>query len=119
MIKVKGVNIWPQTIDAAVFAVEEIEEYNGRVWIHDDGHETVSLKAEFKPGAGDEPSRRAILDRLRATLRETTQVTMDVDEVPHGTLPRFECKARRWTDERIKGLERVSYLEHSAPTAKR
>lgn len=27
------------------------------------------------------------------------------------TLERFEYKARRWTDERIQGLERVKYLE--------
>jgi len=30
---------------------------------------------------------------------------------PLGTIPRFEYKVRRWTDERIKGLERVKYLE--------
>jgi len=40
-----------------------------------------------------------------------TQVTMDVEEVPHGTLPRFEYKARRWSDERTKGMEQVKFLE--------
>jgi hypothetical protein len=36
---------------------------------------------------------------------------MKVAEAPAGTLPRFEYKARRWTDERISGLERVKYIE--------
>jgi hypothetical protein len=36
---------------------------------------------------------------------------MRVEEVPSGTLPRFEYKVRRWTDERVEGLERVKYLE--------
>jgi phenylacetate-coenzyme A ligase PaaK-like adenylate-forming protein len=26
-------------------------------------------------------------------------------------LPRFEYKVRRWTDERVEGLERVKYIE--------
>jgi hypothetical protein len=28
-----------------------------------------------------------------------------LEEVPHGTLPRFEYKVRRWTDERTEELE--------------
>jgi phenylacetate-coenzyme A ligase PaaK-like adenylate-forming protein len=48
---------------------------------------------------------------LSEKIKEATQVTMKVEEVPHGTLQRFEYKARRWTDERIEGLERVKYLE--------
>jgi hypothetical protein len=32
---------------------------------------------------------------------------MILEAVPHGTLPRFECKVRRWTDERVQGLERI------------
>jgi len=39
--------------------------------------------------------------RLSDKIKEVTQVTMRVEEVPHGTLPRFEYKARRWTDERV------------------
>jgi phenylacetate-coenzyme A ligase PaaK-like adenylate-forming protein len=39
------------------------------------------------------------------------QVTMKFEAVPHGTLPRFEYKVRRWTDERVEGLERVKYIE--------
>ena len=44
-------------------------------------------------------------------IKEMTYVTMRLEEVPHGTLPRFEYKVRRWTDERVEGLERVKYIE--------
>ena len=40
-----------------------------------------------------------------------TQVSMVLEDVPYGTLPRFEYKVRRWTDERIEGLERIKYIE--------
>ena len=47
----------------------------------------------------------------RRKVKEMTQVTMQLEEVPHGTLPRFEYKVRRWTDERVEGLERVKFIE--------
>jgi hypothetical protein len=38
---------------------------------------------------------------------------MDVEAVPHGTLPRFDYKVRRWTDERLEALEQVKFPEKS------
>jgi len=111
MIKIKATNVWPQAVDTAVFSFGEIEEYNGRVFITEDGLEVAAVSVEFKKTALDNRAKATILKRLSDTIREVTQVTMSVEEVPHGTLPRFEYKARRWTDERIEGLERVKYIE--------
>ena len=52
-----------------------------------------------------------LIRKLIEKIKEATQVSMKVEEVPRGTLPRFEYKVRRWTDERVEGLERVKYLE--------
>ena len=49
--------------------------------------------------------REKVAKENRYFLKELTQVTMQLEEVP------FEYKARRWTDERIEDLERVKYLE--------
>lgn len=111
MIKIKATNVWPQTVDEAVFFFDAIEEYQGRVFITEDGQEVAKVSVEFKKGAMQDKARSDILKRLYDIIKERTQVTMKVEEVPYGTLPRFEYKARRWTDERIKGLERVKYLE--------
>lgn len=111
MIKIKATNVWPQTVDEAVFFFDAIEEYQGRVFITEDGQEVAKVSVEFKKGSQDDRTRTGILKKLHDTIKERTQVTMKVEEVPYGTLPRFEYKARRWTDERIKGLERVKYLE--------
>ncbi|MBW2341229.1 MAG: AMP-binding protein [Deltaproteobacteria bacterium] len=111
MIKIKATNVWPQTVDEAVFSFGEIEEYNGRVFIAENGLEVAKVSVEFKKMALDDKTKATILKRLGDKIKEVTQVTMRVEEVPHGTLPRFEYKARRWTDERVEGLERVKYVE--------
>ena len=46
-----------------------------------------------------------------ARLRDRTGVRMEVEEVPHGTIPRFEYKAIRWTDDRHTGLAKVKFTE--------
>jgi len=111
MIKIKATNVWPQAVDQAVFSYAEIEEYNGRVFITEDGMEVAKVSVEFKRMKMDDETKQAVLRKLREKIKEATQVTMAVEEVPYGTIPRFEYKVRRWTDERIKGLERVKYLE--------
>jgi phenylacetate-CoA ligase len=111
MIKIKATNIWPQTVDEAVFSFDEIEEYNGRVFIDKNGQEVARISLEFKKTALNEPAKETILSRLGAKIKEMTQVSMTLEEVPYGTLPRFEYKVRRWTDERIEGLERIKYIE--------
>lgn len=111
MIKIKATNVWPQTVDEAVFSYDEIDEYNGRVFITDAGLEVAKVSIEFKKMTLDENTKADMIKKLHGKIKELTQVTMQVEEVPFGTLQRFEYKARRWTDERIEGLERVKYLE--------
>jgi phenylacetate-CoA ligase len=111
MIKIKATNVWPQTVDEAVFSFDEIEEYNGRVFIDENGQEVARISLEFKKTALEDPAKESILNRLGAKIKEMTQVSMALEEVPYGSLPRFEYKVRRWTDERIEGLERIKYIE--------
>ena len=111
MIKIKAANVWPQTVDEAVFSFDEIEEYNGRVFIDENGQEVARVSLEFKKTGLEDSAKAPIMRRLGAKIKEMTQVSMALEEVPYGTLPRFEYKVRRWTDERIEGLERIKYIE--------
>ena len=111
MIKIKATNVWPQTVDEAVFSFDEIEEYNGLVFIDESGQEIAKVSFEFKKAALDTEEKNAIVQRLAEKIKALTQVTMQLEEVPHGTLPRFEYKVRRWSDERVQGLEQVKYIE--------
>ena len=111
MIKIKATNIWPQTIDQAVFSFDEIEEYNGRIYIEENGRECAKVSVEFKKMAIDERAKRETLRKLSQKIKDIGQVSMSVIEVPHGTLPRYEYKVKRWTDDRIQGLEHVRFIE--------
>jgi len=44
--------------------------------------------------------KESLLARLREEIKRRTDLNMELEEAPHGTLPRFEQKARRWKDER-------------------
>jgi phenylacetate-CoA ligase len=111
MIKIKASNVWPQTVEEAVFSFDEVEEYNGRVFIDENNQEVARVSLEFKKIALDDAAKTTILRRLGAKIKEMTQVSMALEEVPYGTLPRFEYKVRRWTDERLEGLDRIKYIE--------
>jgi phenylacetate-CoA ligase len=101
MLKIKGVNIWPQSIDAAVFGCVEVKEYQGRTFISQDGKEEISVFIEFVKHVPDS-TKREVLQGLTDKLREKTGIRMNVEEAP-GPLPEFKddrSKARRWKDER-------------------
>ena len=111
MIKMKMTNVWPQLVDDVIFAHEAVDEYNGRVYLDEAGRECVSVKLEFKQGLAEGARRADIVGLIARTLKEKTQVTMEVEEAPFGVIERFEFKARRWTDERKTGLDRIKYLD--------
>lgn len=106
MMKVRGMNIWPQAVDEVVLGKPEIAEYKGRVYISDEAKEKIEVAVEFKPDASPE-ARRALLARIGDELREKTGVSFITNEAAE-TLPRYVTKSLslRWADERIKGLEK-------------
>ena len=111
MIKVKGVNLWPDATDAVLFSYPEVDEYNARVYVDQSaGREEVDLRVALKAST-DTGRRKEILAALPGQLRERTGVGMAVREVAPEQIERFEYKAIRWTDERITGLQKVKFRE--------
>ena len=110
MLKIKGQNIWPLAVEDVIFASKEVEEYNGHAYLDQGGAEEVTVAVEFKKDAPPAVKSR-ILEVLPNQLRDRIGVRMRVEEVAHGTIPRFEYKAIRWTDDRQKGLTKVKFTE--------
>lgn len=108
MMKIRGTNLWPAAVDEAIFAGKEVEEYAGRVWVDESGRERVELAVEFK--AGTLADRFGLLAELEKRVATSTGVKMVAAETPSGSLPRFDFKVRRWTDERRKDRKVVRYL---------
>lgn len=112
MMKLKGVNIWPLAVDEVVLTKKEVDEYNGLVYLAEDGAEVAEVRLAFKQEAGlNQEQKGGLISLLEQELRAKTGIRMLVKEVSASELERFEFKPRRWSDLRKKGLEKVKFLE--------
>lgn len=105
MLKIRGMNLWPEAVDAIVLAHPDIDEYNGRLGVAANGREVARVLVEFKSGAPAEAAHRArVLEELRARIQERTGVGMELSEAHPGELERFAYKEKRWKDQRRQQL---------------
>jgi phenylacetate-CoA ligase len=105
MLKIRGNNVWPAAVDAAVFAFPEIADYAGRVYTSDENKTEVELRLAFADyHRGSDPDAQShLVESVRTAIKERTNVWMQVVVCPRGELPEFSYKARRWKDERQRG----------------
>ena len=90
MMIIRGVNIFPSSIDQILHSFPEVIEY--RITAHKDGEmDSLSIEVEDRL---DAPERIAKELQLRLGLR------IEVALVAIGTLPRFEGKGKRFVDQR-------------------
>jgi phenylacetate-CoA ligase len=91
MVIVRGVNVYPSAVEEILrsFAIAEfrVETYTERA--------LTEMRIEIEPEITQEtPSRLA--DHVAAALRNALGFRVPVSCVPHGSLPRFEGKSKRW-----------------------
>ena len=104
MMKIKGINIWPESIDGIVLTKEETSEYQGRLYISDERKEKADIVIEFKTGVTQDVKQR-LMSQISNEVRDATGIGFIVKETTEA-LPHAVFKVRRWTDDRVKGLER-------------
>ncbi|WP_236930930.1 phenylacetate--CoA ligase family protein [Geobacillus sp. JS12] len=92
MVVVRGVNIFPSSIETIVREFMEIKEF--RIVYYTE-HEMNQVKVQIE---SEEDVGRRLADRLR----ERIGIRIDVERVPSGSLPRFSMKAKRIIDERTR-----------------
>jgi phenylacetate-CoA ligase len=110
MLRIRGQNLWPDAVDRLVFAAGDVEEYAGRVFVDDQGREIADVRLEFRAALGlsaDDRAKR--LTEISDEVRRNLNVRLDFVEVSTLTLPRFEFKTRRWTDERRSDRHVIRY----------
>lgn len=89
MVIVRGVNLYPSAVDAAIRSVPGVGEYQVEI---DKRRTLPEVTVRFEATAADGDPAGELANRLRATF----QMRMEVQQVAGGTLPVFEMKARRW-----------------------
>lgn len=105
MMKIRGNNVWPSAVDAAVFAHREIAEYTGTVSTDTEGRTECEVRIGLTETATLEltPDCGQLRVSVQNAIKESTNVLMTVVVVPRSELPEFTYKARRWKDQRQQG----------------
>ena len=94
MVNIRGVNVYPTTIESVVRGFGEITEFRSTV-SRAGALRSLSLEIELAPSADAAATTRKVAQLLRDALG----LTVAVHAVAPGTLPRFEMKARRFVVE--------------------
>ncbi|HUR59137.1 MAG TPA: AMP-binding protein, partial [Opitutaceae bacterium] len=89
MVIVRGVNLYPSAVEAAIRAVPGVREFQVEV----DKRQTLP-EVRVRVESIDEGRNPAA--EIAKHLRATFQMRIEVEPVARGTLPVFEMKARRW-----------------------
>ncbi len=100
MLIIRGVNLFPSTIETLLLGVEEVGPHYRLIVERPAEMDEVSVECE---PAGVEIDRAALTERLELLLRDHTGIRIDVSVVDPGTIPRSEGKAVRVVDRRQTG----------------
>jgi phenylacetate-CoA ligase len=79
MLKIKNVNIWPETFDRLVFAHPQVAEYRVDVTMAADGREDVVIALEYKRGVTAE-QRGQVASGLGQAVRRDVGFSVSVHE---------------------------------------
>ena len=111
MLRLKEVNVWPETIDAILLAKDAVAEYRGDVSVDPQGRERAAVMVEFRPGTAPH-ERQQHLTALAIELHDRIGIHFECEEwtgpsllgeTPQG-MDASSLKIRRWVDRRASSL---------------
>lgn len=100
MVKVRGIQLTPQMIEEIVRGFPEVEEFFTTVE-NRDGLDSLCIKFELKEGTNSVSAEQIARD-IKEHAKKSLGLSPEVSVEPHNSLPRFELKARRFKDLRVK-----------------
>lgn len=93
MVKVRGVNVWPEALDRAVFAVAAVREYDATVELSDDGRETLEVRIELQ--SADDGAVGRVNESIRDVIGLSAQVAVVAQDTITGSIEdRFRKRCR-------------------------
>jgi phenylacetate-CoA ligase len=94
---IRGTNVYPRAVEAIVRRVADVEEFQVRLYTADGIRDEIEVRVEL---SSDEDGD-AVLAELGRELAEAHEgLRFGVVRAEPGSLPRFELKAKRLTDDR-------------------
>jgi phenylacetate-CoA ligase len=90
MVVIRGVNVYPSSVDSIVRGFEKVTEYQV---IHEKKGEMSEISLQVE-------APESIARALEVSLKEAFSLRIPVGRVETNSLPRFEMKANRWRTEK-------------------
>lgn len=100
MMKIRGMNVWPQVIERLLLAHPGVAEFRGEADRREDGSDELLLRLRPNAAAGDLDS---MVDTLTDQVRKETMVRPRIlidNDIPDSA---GDYKVRRWQDRRKEG----------------
>ncbi|MFS0575700.1 AMP-binding protein [Sporosarcina sp. 179-K 3D1 HS] len=91
MVVIRGINIYPSSIEAIVREFAEVKEFR-IVYYTENGMDQIKVQVETDAD---------LLAELATLLRDRVGLRIAVDKAEAGSLPRFTMKSKRVLDERV------------------
>ncbi len=96
---IRGTNVYPRAVESIIREYAAIDEFQIYVWRKDDLQDEITIKVEIKPG--HEAEWHTLHHQLAKDLAHAHEgLRFNIERMEHGTLPRFELKAKRLIDAR-------------------
>ena len=92
---VRGLNVYPATLENIILKFPDVQEFAGRAY-RTETLDELEIRIE-----STNPNPDATATAVAAAIRDDLGLRVTVKTVPLGTLPRYELKSRRFTDERV------------------
>jgi len=100
MIIFRAVNIYPGQVDHVLSSLEDIgSEYQIVLDRKEDGRDYMVLRVEKQEGV-DESRDAELVKRIKSGVKKQIMVSVDVELLKYGSLPRSERKSKRVFDNR-------------------
>ncbi len=92
---VRGLNVYPATLENIILKFPDVQEFAGRAY-RTETLDELEIQIE-----STNPNPDATATAVASAIRDDLGLRVTVKPVPLGTLPRYELKSRRFTDERV------------------
>lgn len=94
VLVIRGINVFPSAIENILRSKPEVGEFAVDVYRRDELDE-IEIRLETSSDAPDD-----VVSEAQKSIRNALNLRAEVKPVPLGSLPRFDLKARRFTDHR-------------------
>jgi len=100
MVLFKGVNILPSGVESVIRKIKEVGDEFQIFFEGEVGNDSMIIKVEPRDNDDRNENVELIKKKVASEIKFAINVTPEVQVVPAGSLPRFEYKAKRFTDNR-------------------